>query len=87
MRVALTKTEFRALNALRGLPEDAHYLVMTSSPTPTGGELDGDEDAFEELVAFIGEELAEGMLSASAAKTLWRLAVKIDPSCAEWLGM
>jgi hypothetical protein len=87
MKVALTKAEYRAVNALRGLPEGAHMLIMCSRLTETGGELSGSEDAFEELVSFIGEEIGEGMLSAAAARTLSKLCVKIDPECGEWLGM
>ncbi len=88
MKVSLTKAEYRAVNALRGLPDGAHMLVMCSTMTPTGsGILEGSKDAFEELVSFVGEEMAEGMLSAAAARTLGSMCVKIDPECADWLGM
>ena len=87
MRVPLTKAQYRAVNDLRGLPDRAHMLVMCSSATPTGGVLEGSDAAFDELVSFIGEEMAEGMLSAAATRALWSLCVKIDPECADWLGM
>ncbi|MEQ1505862.1 MAG: hypothetical protein ABMB14_26745 [Myxococcota bacterium] len=87
MKVSLTKAEYRAVNALRGLPEGAHMLIMCSSATETGGVLEGSEGAFEELVSFIGEAMADGMLSATAIRALWALCVKIDPDCADWLGM
>ena len=87
MKVTLNKSQYRAVNDLRGLPHDAHLLIMCSSITDAGGILDGSEDAFEELVSFIGEEMADGMLSATAARTLRSLCIKIDPDCADWLGM
>lgn len=87
MVVTVNKAQYRALNALRGLPQGAHMLLMCSTMTPTGGTLDGSEQDFEELVEFVGEELANGTLSASASRALYALCVKIDPDCAEWLGM
>jgi hypothetical protein len=87
MKVAVNKGEYRALNALRGLPEGAHMLVMCSSFTETGGLLEGSEEDFEELVSFIGGEMADGTLSLTAARALRSMCLKIDPGCAEWLGM
>lgn len=87
MTVTVNKAQYRALHALRGLPEGAHMLLMCSRPTETGGVLDGSEDDFQELVEHIGESIAEGMLSQGAARALSALCVKIDPDCAEWLGM
>ncbi len=87
MKVTTNKSQFRALNDRRGLPPRAHRLVMCSRSTSTGGVLEGTEEDFAELVEFISEELAEGMLSATAARALVSLAVKLDPDCADWLGM
>jgi len=58
-------------------------LLMTSGVD----SLEGSQEAFDELVEFIGEELAEGMLSATNARALHALCLRIDPSCADWLGM
>ena len=49
MRVDCNKAQYNAVNDLRGLPAAAHMLVMCSSITATGGVLDGDEEAFEEI--------------------------------------
>ncbi len=87
MKITLNKKQYRALHQLRGLPEGAHMLVMCSGMTDTGGTLDGDPDAFDELVGFINEEITEGMVSATTAGVLASLCVKIDPDSAEWLGL
>jgi len=87
MKITLTKTQYQAVNALRGLPNDAHMLVMCSRSTEKGGVLDGDRNAFDALVSHISEDLAHGMHSVSRARALAAVAVKIDPSCADWLGM
>ncbi|MCB9662405.1 MAG: hypothetical protein H6726_32500 [Sandaracinaceae bacterium] len=59
---------------------------MTSAPTDTGAVLEGDKDAFDELVAHISEDLGEGMLTGGAAKALTAMCLKIDPRCRAWLG-
>ncbi len=88
MKLSLTKAEYRAVNALRGLPDGAHMMVMCSNFNDDGsGELEGDEDDFAELVSFVGEEMAEGRLSATASRALRSLCVRIDPGCADWLVM
>lgn len=85
MRVAIDKREFRALNDLRGLPPEAHMLIVCARRTPSGATLEGSEQAFEELVSFISVEIAENMVPET--ESLWSLCVKIDPGCADWLGM
>lgn len=87
MRVTLNKTQYRAVNALRGLPQGAHLMVMCSRSTDTGGILEGDRDAMDELVSHISEELADGMVSAATGRALASAAIAIDPKSADWLGM
>lgn len=86
MKVSITRAQWHALNDLRGLPQGAHMLVMTSAPTETGATLEASKDAFDELVAHISEDLGEGMLEGSAAKALTAMCLKIDPRCRDWLG-
>jgi hypothetical protein len=86
MKVSATKTQWLALNDLRGLPERAHMLVMCSIPSEEGGVLEGSKEAFGELIEHINEDLCEGMLTGRAATALKALCLKIDPRCAKWLG-
>lgn len=87
MLAKLDKTQARALESLRGLPADAHSLVMCSRLTASGCTLEGPKGAFDELIAFIGEQLADGMLPAPSVVALRSLCVQIDPDCADFLGM
>lgn len=87
MQVELNKSQYRALNALRGPPEDVHMMIMCSTRTATGGRIEGSQQTLDQLVAFVNEQIAYGMVSASAARALTSLCVKIDPNCADWLGM
>jgi len=87
MRVTIDKREFRALNDLRGLPPDTHMLIMCARSTPSGAKLEGSEQAFDELVSFISGEIADGMVPESEIASLCSVCVRIDPGCADWLGM
>jgi hypothetical protein len=87
MKVFITKTQCFALNDLRGLPERAHMLVMCSIPSEEGAVLEGPDEAFAELIEHINEDLCEGSLAKPVAAALTSLCLKVDPRCAEWLGM
>ena len=87
MKVTLDKAQFRAVNALRGLPEGAHMMVMTSRPIEAGGILEGAREDFDELVSHISEELADAMVSAASGRALASVAIAIDPDSVDWLGM
>lgn len=77
MRVALNKAEYRLLNRLRGLPPGAQLMVITSITTPTGGALDGDPEDFEELAAFLREELESGTVPRGKLRTMMALCDKV----------
>ena len=86
MRITLNKSEARALNRLRGLPERAHFLLMCAQATETGMALDGTKAAFDELVDFLIEELDEGMAPVGDRAVLASIAGRIDPKCLRGLG-
>jgi len=87
MKVKLDPSQSRALAGLQGLPARAHMLIMCSRPDPSGDILEGTQDDFDELVEHISAEFAEGMVSYRDAPLLYAICIKIDPNCAEWLGM
>jgi len=62
-------------------------LVMCAHPDPSGDTLEGTKDDFDELVEHISGEFAEGMVSNRDAPLLYAICIKINPDCAEWLGM
>jgi hypothetical protein len=80
VRVELNKAEFRVVNDLRGLPQGAHFLVMTSRSTPTGGALDGPPKAFAELVAHLWEDIEEDVVPKGKLRTYLALCEKLAPS-------
>ena len=86
MQVEISEAESRALNKLRGLPQGVFMMIVTARPLAQGETLQGEEASFQELIEFIDEEIAEGMVSGRAASLLFDLCVRMDPSCADWLG-
>jgi hypothetical protein len=86
MKITVDRSQWFALNDLRGLPESAHSLVMCAASHEDGAVLDGSKQAFRELVEHISGEVAEGMRQGHTATTLLALCVKIDPTCASWFG-
>ena len=87
MQLTITRAQERALNTLRGTPDDVHMMLMTVRPTGDGAILQGTEETFANLVTFISDDIAEGMLAKKAIGPLSTLCIQIDPDCANWLGM
>lgn len=87
MKLSITHREHDALHNLRGMPTSVHLMVFAARSTPSGAVLDGSRAKLDALVAFIGEELADGMVSPSDASALAALCARIDPDCLDWLGM
>ena len=88
MRITLTKAEYNVVNDLRGMPTDAHMMVMCSQMLPDGGGvLDGTEEAFDELFHHINEDLSEGLARKRSVRALMSVCLKIYPDRADWLGM
>ncbi len=86
MKITLDRREYSALNSLRAMPEAVKMLILCSTPTATGGELEGTQAELEALVDFIGTELADGLVSARNEPPLVSLCEKITPGCSDWLG-
>lgn len=88
MKRTVTPAQNRALSALRGLPSEAHLLLMCASTSANGGgALSGPKQAFDELIQHISEDLSVGIHDASTEAHLVAVCLKIDPRCEDWLGM
>ncbi len=57
-KLTILKAEYSALNDIRGLPEKAHYLVMTASTDANGNYvLSGTTEAFDLLADTVIEDM------------------------------
>jgi hypothetical protein len=87
MEVLITDTQYLALNAIYGPPEDVHYLILLAERRDKGWLLEGEEHVFESLLSTISEEIGEGLCSNTNASRLLSICKKIDPSSLDWIGM
>ena len=85
MKSTVNMSQYRALNALRGVPDGVHMMIMCSRRTEDGAEIEGAESDFRALVEFVGEEVAEGLVVGGAARALVALCEEIEPGCSEWM--
>lgn len=88
MTLTLTKAQYSAVCDLRGLPQGAHFLIMTSTIAPGGGGvLEGSEEDFEALLSHINEDISEGLVKARALRSLVSVCEMINPDSINWLGV
>jgi hypothetical protein len=75
----ISSKENTAINKIRGLPADAHMMVMTATlEEGNTAILSGEEDAFHELASAISEELEFDLAKKSDQKSLFSLMVTIE---------
>ena len=74
MKVKITKAQYSALNDIRGLQEDAHYMVILAKEDAKGGYvLEGTEKTFDGLVSDLYDEVEFEMQPKSKLKYLRQL--------------
>jgi hypothetical protein len=72
--VEITKKEDQAANNIRGLPSDAHNMIILAHVAQDGSiYLSGDENAFSELAGTISEELEYDLAKKSDQRHLFSL--------------
>ncbi len=79
MKLKITKGQHHALNQIRGLQQDALYMVMGARLTPEGYFLVGTEDAFDHLLADLYDEVEFAMQPKTSLKHLRTLIYKLEP--------
>ena len=76
--VTVSRQEFSALMDIRGLPADAHSMVMTACRAPDGKVLlTGERSAFQELLSTAIEEIEEGLATRKNQEFLAELCCRI----------
>lgn len=79
LKIEITKSQYSALNAIRGLQQDAQYMVILANETANGYVLEGTEQTFEHLVRDLYDEVEFEMQPKSALKHLRSLICRIEP--------
>ena len=80
MKIKITKAQYSALNDIRGLQQDAHYMVILAKEDPSGDYiLEGTEKTFDGLVSDLYDEVEFEMQPKSKLKYLRQLIGEIHP--------
>jgi hypothetical protein len=80
MKIKITKAQYSALNDIRGLEQDVHYMVVLAKEDPSGGYvLEGTEKTFDSLVSDLYDEVEYEMQPKSKLKHLRELICEIHP--------
>ncbi len=79
-KVKITEKQLDALNDIRGLQEDAYYMVILAKRSDDGGYfLEGTEKTFDGLVLDLFDEIEYDMQPKSKLKHLHQLIGEISP--------
>ena len=78
-KVKITTQQCAALNNIRGLKEDAHYMVILAKKVDDGYVLEGSDKTFDNLVSDLYDEVEYDMQPRSKLKHLRQLICEISP--------
>jgi transcriptional regulator with AAA-type ATPase domain len=74
-----TEEQYDALNNIRGLREDAHYMVILAKKADDGYVLEGTEKTFDGLIIDLFDEVEFEMQPKAKLKHLRQLISEISP--------
>lgn len=80
-KVIITKAQDNLLNQIRGLHQDAFYLVVSAKRLEKGVLLEGKSEAFEHLIRDLYDECE--LAPRSKLPTIYSLMERIDPESIE----
>lgn len=84
-KFVVTSKEYDALNMIRGLAEDAHYLVMCAKLQKDGSwVLEGSEDAFDQLTSDLSDEIYHHLSPAPRLRHIQKLYDRLNPECGDF---
>lgn len=78
-KVEITEAQYDALNFIRGLQEDAHYMVILARKSKSGYVLEGTQKTFDGLLTDLYDEVEYNMQPARRLKHLRSLICQIQP--------
>lgn len=79
MKVPITKAQYDALNYIRGLQQDAFYMVIAARKSEGDYVLEGTEETFDHLIGDLYDEVEYEMQPSSRLKHLRSLICQIQP--------
>jgi hypothetical protein len=79
-KLTITSSEWHALNLIRGLEQEAHYMVIAATERADGQyDLEGRTKVFGTLAQDVFEEIYSNLSPAKQLKQLAKLYKKLEP--------
>ena len=78
-KLLITKSQYNALEDIRGVEQSVHFMVMTAKETPKGHVLSGDSETFDHLQSDLSDEIFYKMSPPSRLKHLRSLMYQLEP--------
>jgi adenosyl cobinamide kinase/adenosyl cobinamide phosphate guanylyltransferase len=85
-KILISQKEHCALMDIRGMPDSVHSMVYSSKMEKDKHVLTGADEAFEELLSLISEEIGEGLCPQKNISLLLKICKRIDPESLDWIG-
>lgn len=79
MKIKISKAEYHALNFVRGLTNDAHYMVILARENDDGHILEGTEETFSDLLHDLYDEVEYELQPKSRLKQIRSVIAKLEP--------
>jgi len=81
-KFVVTRKEYAALSHIRGLAQDAHFIVMCAKLQENGTwVLEGTEEAFDQLSSDLSDEIYHRLSPAPQLRSLEKLHSRLSPDC------
>jgi hypothetical protein len=81
-KVTITEKEHHTLNMIRGLTQDAFYMIVAAKAQKDGRwVLEGSEDTFNELAHDVAEEIECRYSPGTRLRDLKTVYFKLTPDC------
>jgi hypothetical protein len=78
-KLLITKSQWSALNEVRGLHQDAFHMVITAKEYQNGYVLEGTPEAFSHLRSDISDEVYHELSPKSRLRYLRTLMNRLEP--------
>jgi hypothetical protein len=83
-KVLITKSQWHALNMIRGLHQDAFHMVIAAEESDGGYVLKGKSETFDHLLRDLYDEVEYELSPQTRLRHLRSLIRRIEPECIEF---
>ena len=78
-KILITKSQYKALVEIRGLQQDAHYMVIAAQKVTRGYEIEGSPEVFDHLAHDLSDEIYYDLSPQYRLKHLRTLLSRLRP--------